>query len=315
MDSINASVIIPVYNAAPFLEKAVESALKHPEVQEIILVEDGSKDNSLEVAQKLASQNSKIKLFQHPNGENRGAGASRNVGIDKATQEFIAFLDADDVFTDLRFTAENKYFQNPNIEGVFGAIGVQFLSEKGKKDFEEKFKQLSLTTVKYEVEGPEIFEGLTGVHLRMGTFFSLIGLTLRKKVLDNTQLRFNEKLRVHQDSDFITKLAFHSYLKSGIIDKAVALRGVHDDNRITKIVNYSETYNSNQLLLWKSLYHWQKPLSIPSHVEAHIRRKYFAFEIGTQKGISKWISMLKYIRKDPMILKTRYRFHFSPKTT
>ena len=58
------SVIIPVYNAAAFLEKAVHSALQFEEVQEVLLIEDQSTDHSLEVCKKLAQENSKIKLFQ-----------------------------------------------------------------------------------------------------------------------------------------------------------------------------------------------------------------------------------------------------------
>jgi hypothetical protein len=54
---------------------------------------------------------------------------------------------------------------------------------------------------------------------------------------------------VHQDSDFIIKLAYHCHLKTGNITEAVAMRGIHDDNRITKIVKYSPQYNQRQFLM------------------------------------------------------------------
>ena len=58
------SVIIPVYNASAFLKKAVNSALQFEEVKEILLLEDCSTDDSLEICRKLAAGNSKIKLIQ-----------------------------------------------------------------------------------------------------------------------------------------------------------------------------------------------------------------------------------------------------------
>ena len=88
---MDISVIIPVYNAATFLRKAVESAVNLDEVKEILLVEDASTDNSLELCRTLQTEHPKVKLFQHPDQGNHGAGATRNLGLEKATQEFIAF--------------------------------------------------------------------------------------------------------------------------------------------------------------------------------------------------------------------------------
>ena len=144
---LNISVIIPVYNASAFLKKAVESAIQFEEVKEIILVEDGSTDHSLEVCEILENEFGAVKLFQHPDKGNHGAGATRNLGLEKATEDFIAFLDADDYYLPNRFDAEKELFKDSNIEGVFNAIGTEFLSEKGKAEFKEKFKEEKLTTV------------------------------------------------------------------------------------------------------------------------------------------------------------------------
>lgn len=307
---MNISVVIPVYNAGKLLEDAVESTLQFPEVKEIVLVEDGSPDNSLEICRKLEQKYNHVKVYQHKNGINKGAGATRNLGIEKASQEYIAFLDADDVFTDLRFTAEKEYFNNPKIDGVFGGIGVQFLSEKGKKEFQEKFKDTQLTTVKYAAEGEEIFKGLIDEKRNFGTFFSLIALTVRKAALERNGLKFNENLRVHQDQDFIQKLAYHCYLKTGIINKAVALRGVHDNNRITKIKMYSDDYNKRQLQLWKSQYEWLKTIKTNKQNKELISLKFAAFSLTQKKGLKKYVYLLIEILKNPKILKTKYRFHY-----
>ena len=112
---MNISIIIPVYNAERFLEKAVDSALQFSEVKEILLVEDGSPDQSLEVCKKLLIKDKRIKLLQHPDQGNHGAGASRNLGLEKATGDFIAFLDADDYYLINRFDAEKEIFNNEKI--------------------------------------------------------------------------------------------------------------------------------------------------------------------------------------------------------
>ncbi|MFC6267085.1 glycosyltransferase family 2 protein [Frigoriflavimonas asaccharolytica] len=307
---VNISVIIPVYNASAFLEKAVASALQLEEVQEIILVEDKSTDNSLEICKKLAGENSKIKLFQHPDQGNHGAGASRNLGLEKATQDFIAFLDADDYYLPNRFEAEKKLFQNSTIEGVFGAIGTEFLSEKGKKEFQEKFKNVALTTLKKACEGKEIFRGLIGLDPEIGTFFHLNALTIRRESLAKNKLKFNDHLRVHQDSDFITKLSYYVHLKSGIIDKAIAIRGVHDDNRITKIKLYSAKYNERQFLLWNSLFAWSTNLNLPKEEQNIFYLNKNAFQLATENGLKKGIHLLNVFLKNPSILKTKYRFTY-----
>lgn len=308
---LEISVIIPIFNAAEFLEKSVESALQFQEVKEVILVEDKSTDNSLEICQKLASQNLKVVLFQHADKENHGAAASRNLGITKSTGNFIAFLDADDYYLSNRFDDEKEIFNNSTIEGVFGAIGIEYLTEKGKQEYQSKFSDNLLTTVNYPAEGEEVFKGLLGLTSEtFGTFFHLNALTIRRSSIETNNLHFNELLRVHQDSDFIIKLAYQCHLKSGIIDRAVAIRGIHDDNRITKIIKYSPQYNQRQLLFWKSLYDWANQQNISSIYKEKIYLKYKSFDLSQKSGIIKYYNIFIEAIKNPNILKTQYRFNY-----
>lgn len=307
---LNISVIIPVYNASAFLKKAIESALQFEEVKEILLIEDKSTDNSLEICENLAAENPRIKLFQHHDNGNYGAGATRNLGLEKASQEFIAFLDADDYYLPNRFEAEKELFKNEKIEGVFGAIGTEFLSEKGKKEFQQKFKNVDLTTMKKPCEGKEIFNGLIGLDATIGSFFHLNGLTVRRKSLEKNDLKFNENLRVHQDSDFNAKLSYHCFLKSGILDQAIAIRGVHDDNRITKIKPYSTKFYENMFLLHESMYLSSKNISeLSPETRDFIEMKYLLFKTAKMKGTYKILKYFQICLSYPILLKTQYRFH------
>ena len=86
------SVVIPLYNKANYVQKTIESVLNQTFSDfEVILVNDGSTDNSLEVVKEI--NDSRIRIFSK---ENRGVSAARNYGIKKAQYEYITFLDADD---------------------------------------------------------------------------------------------------------------------------------------------------------------------------------------------------------------------------
>ena len=94
MNDIKVSVIIPVYNTEEYLEECIDSVINQTlEEIEIICINDGSTDNSLEILNASAEKDRRIKVLSH---ENKGLGATRNVGIDLAKGEFIYFLDSDD---------------------------------------------------------------------------------------------------------------------------------------------------------------------------------------------------------------------------
>lgn len=92
------SVVIPFYNVAAFLPEAVESVIDQSYADwELILVNDGSVDESGAIAQEFARKEpARVRCIGHEGGINKGASASRNVGLAKAKGEWIAFLDADD---------------------------------------------------------------------------------------------------------------------------------------------------------------------------------------------------------------------------
>ncbi len=91
------SVIIPCYNAEKTLSRTLDSVLEQDYKKiEIIIVNDGSKDNSLSVAQEYANKDSRIRII---NQDNAGVSVARNNGLENANGEYIIFLDADDNYT------------------------------------------------------------------------------------------------------------------------------------------------------------------------------------------------------------------------
>lgn len=304
------SVIIPVYNAEKFVTQAVESALQFPEVSEVILIEDKSPDNALQVCEKLSEESERVKLFQHSDKENHGAGPSRNLGIEKATGDYIAFLDADDYYLPNRFDVERELFKDPAVEGVYGALGVHYYSEKARTDYYKVFAD-RLTTVYNRHDPKDVFPGQLGMRGSFG-LISLATLTIRKDALQKTGSFFKKTLRLHQDTEFLFRLSFYTRLYPGIIDKAIAIRGVHENNRITKVDTRKINPATTRVLLWREVNDWAEgETTVPDDVKIHIKRMHRSFEIAVSPFLKKWFMILKYLVTDyPGIRSGLYNINF-----
>lgn len=94
MDNPTISVIVPVYNVEPYLRRCVDSILAQTFSDlEILLVDDGSTDGSPAICDEYTGKDSRVKAFHKPNG---GLSSARNLGLDAAAGQYIAFVDSDD---------------------------------------------------------------------------------------------------------------------------------------------------------------------------------------------------------------------------
>jgi glycosyltransferase involved in cell wall biosynthesis len=121
--SPRVSAIVIFLNAKRFFEEAIESILVQDcEEWELLLVDDGSTDGSTEIAQRYADRNpAQIRHLTHPQGENRGMSASRNLGVREARGEYVAFLDADDTWLPGKLTRQVAILDSyPNAAMVYG---------------------------------------------------------------------------------------------------------------------------------------------------------------------------------------------------
>ncbi|MDJ0799827.1 MAG: glycosyltransferase family A protein [Calothrix sp. MO_167.B12] len=117
------SIIIIFLNTDKFIQEAIESVVSQTyENWELLLVDDGSTDNSTEIAQKYAAiYTDKIRYLEHDNHQNKGKSTSRNLGISHARGEYIAFLDADDVFLPLKLEKQMAILEShPEAAMVYG---------------------------------------------------------------------------------------------------------------------------------------------------------------------------------------------------
>lgn len=127
---MDLSIIIPVYNAAPLLNRCLDSIFSQ-ETQytfEVILVDDESTDNSIEIIKSRKEEN--ISFYQQ---KNSGPSSARNKGIEMAKGEYIAFLDADD-YWNKDYIEKTVYFLKENKECVAVTVGQKHIAI-GKKPF------------------------------------------------------------------------------------------------------------------------------------------------------------------------------------
>lgn len=124
------SIIMPSYNAARFIGESINSVLLQTYSNwELLIVDDCSKDNSVEVVRKFANIDKRVVLFSLE--KNVGAAAARNVAIEHAQGQYIAFLDSDDVWDEYKLEKQLAFMKQYSY--VFTFSNYYVMEENGKK--------------------------------------------------------------------------------------------------------------------------------------------------------------------------------------
>ena len=111
---MKVSIVIPCYNAAPYIETTISSIQQQTLSEwEIIIVDDGSTDNCVEIIQKLIAQDNRIRLIQKDNG---GSASARNLGLSLAQGDYIQFLDADDTIAPDKLARQTALMDRDNLD-------------------------------------------------------------------------------------------------------------------------------------------------------------------------------------------------------
>lgn len=147
--NIKLSVIVPVYNVSNYLEECLNSILNQKiEDMEIIVVDDGSTDNSLEIAERYEEQYSEVKVIAQKNG---GLGNARNTGMKFAKGQYLTFVDSDDIIPQNAYSHMMKKIEVSQSDFVIGNV-VRFNSTKTyasvlhKRVFKEDLTRVNIKT-------------------------------------------------------------------------------------------------------------------------------------------------------------------------
>lgn len=194
------SVVIAARNAAGTIGRAVRSALREPEVAEVVLVDDASSDRTVAAARDAAEGDRRLSVIQLD--INRGPAAARNLAINRSSAPFVAVLDADDRFLERRFrnvfSVGGWDFAADDI--IFVEEGVDPPVAVGNSEAKDVPQWLSLK---------DFVEGNIS---RRGTYRGELGFlkpVIKRSFIERHGLLYNERLRLGEDYEFYARALIH----------------------------------------------------------------------------------------------------------
>ena len=205
------SVIVPIYNAQNSIKKCIESLLNQTKQElEIILVNDGSTDNTEEIIKTF--NDPRIKYFKN---ENQGIGKTRNFGIEKASSEYIMFLDSDDYFKEDACEKLYNKITNDNLDVVV----FDYFKVKGKEISEYRFSSFDNASLR---DNPKLLN-----IINLGPCNKIY----RTNLIKNNNIRFVENLK-YEDAPFVAE-AINRANKVGKLDECLYYYVIHDNSETT----------------------------------------------------------------------------------
>lgn len=211
-NAIKVSIIVPVYNVEKYIDRCLKTLVRQTLKEiEIIVVNDNTPDNSIEICNKYAKEDSRIKIFSK---ENEGLGLTRNYGIERASGEYICFVDSDDYVTENMCEVLYNCAKRNEADVVYGGIYIDnnngkiimkpCVKDEKKWQGENEVKELLLDFIatKPECKNDTIME------------VSVWKALFKKEIFDKNNIRFVSE-REFISEDVIFDIDF--FLKSNCI--------------------------------------------------------------------------------------------------
>jgi len=198
MSKLNASIIIPIYNSEKYLEKCLDSLLDQTvDDYEIILIDDGSKDNSGNICDLYKSKSEKIKVIHQ---ENSGVSCARNAGLEIACGKYILFCDSDD------------YVENDFVETF-----VSGFEETDCDLLVVRMQIISDNNVTYSnANEKRIIDKKKFLYIwKWGLFGEMCSKGFKRSIIADNKLNFNREMSYGEDFCFITK--YLRYINNDIL--------------------------------------------------------------------------------------------------
>lgn len=228
------SVIIPNYNYGHFIGQTIESVMtQNYENIELIIVDDGSTDNSVEIIQRYVIQYpNKIKLFRQIN---QGQTPAINAGLRQAKGEIIGWINSDDIYCQGAIThIVDEFERNRHIDIVFGDLAL--MNQNGK--ITKKMKQLPI-------------DKMTGAFIGLGRIVASNTVFWRTKLLKNVGY-LKDDFIYNMDGEFFSRLFYAG--KSIHINKCIANFRIHPQAKSSDYSSHSKFFKFNAEKMKRSQY-------------------------------------------------------------
>lgn len=271
------SAVITAYNSEAFIAEAIESILRQSRaVDEIVVVDDGSTDHTRHIVSEYADQGIKF-IQQH----NRGAGAARNKGIRETSGEYIAFLDADDVWLENKTRLQVDYLNKHPKAGLVSGFAHWWNMAKDRARVTGKV-QRNMRTLRREIM----------VHNVLGNPSMVM---VRRSALEETGL-FREDIRWGQDWELWMRLV--EKFDAGVVPEPVTIYRWHRDNlshirRWERLLSY---WHVSRTGIRKSKPAWRRPwLWARSWSNFTYRRAMYAIQYAFPRWRHIWYAVLAFL--------------------
>ena len=273
------SIITASYNYENYIKETIESVLNQTfQDWELIIVDDGSKDNSVSVIKEYCNRDSRIKIFQHENGVNKGLAETIKLGLEKSNCEWVAFLESDDVW--LPNSLEEKMYivnNNPNINFIYSDIEMF-----GDVNEIERYNQIFYKKVSKKLSKGSPLKDLSPFFVYRNWIYTFSVVMCKKDLFNNCD--FNSPLKTVIDYYLWAQIAQKT--KIYYLNKKLTLWRIHKKSYLhvktvdtelekifyTKIANFA---TANIRAKWHGLL---KKIKL-------FRRTIFSFKTGTKSHI------------------------------
>ena len=248
---VKASVIIPVYNGEKYVKKAVESVLEQTFLpKEILIVDDGSTDETEKRAKQIESEKVKINYFKKENG---GPNSARNFGLKKSSGDFVAFLDADDIWEKTKLEKQLLVFKQSEYKKL-GLVFCDYFLMNATGNLLSNTRKIGLNK---DLRG-SVFE-----QLKEGNFVtgSASAILIKKECFEKVGL-FDESLWSSEDWDMWLRIS-EQYNFDYVSEELVGVRQ-HANNA---------QLDFNKLVYYKVLFYdkWSRKTNISTKILNKLR--------------------------------------------
>ncbi len=305
------SFAVPCFNSAAYIEKCVDSLLKGGEDVEIIIVNDGSTDETAEIAEKYVSEHPSIVKAVHK--ENGGHGSAVNAGIDQASGLYFKVVDSDD------WVKEEPYMQIldtlRNLTGGEKALDMLISNFVYEKVGERRHKVMRY---KHTLPIDEMFTWEDVRHFHKGQYLLMHSVIFRTKLLRECGLRLPEhtfyvdNLYVFEPLPYVRNMYyldvnFYRYYigrEDQSVNESVMIGRIDQQIRVNKLMVDYMAEKKNQILSNKKLYTYMLSyLDIITTVSSIL-----LIRSGTEENLEKKKELWNYLKKKDWLLYRKLRY-------
>lgn len=260
---IKVSIILPVFNAEKYIKTTVQSVLNQTLKDiELIIVDDGSTDNSFQICQKMQQLDDRIILKKI---ENKGVSNARNYGIELARGKYLMFIDADDEYNNKIVEKMTRSIEDADLS----VCNFMYLKNNGKIFFKD---------IKNKCNFDETSKMIC--FLQRNNLFNVVWNKIYKReVIINNDIKFNLEISIAEDLEFNLK-----YIEN--------IKKINFINELLYIYRVSETglnyrYQKDRIHIRKKIYDYQKKIFKSKHYDINLlNNEYIKICLSELKQIS-----------------------------